>query len=176
MGDFSPVMPTRLPASSRVHLVRLQANNIFLEMFQLFFRIKSEYTNGPQPDHIRDSDPQLQPPDRNTRPSPQGAAQDAAHSLWARPAGHQTSISSDRKPYDGPGTSPHGPGFISNPQLPGLCPRFPLRTRESWTGQDLAPPSRGGPSLLSRAASPALRPPSAPGKPHPVEKLSIRRK
>ena len=95
MGDFSPVMPTRLPASSRVHLVRLQANNIFLEMFQLFFRIKSEYTNGPQPDHIRDSDPQLQPPDRNTRPSPQGAAQDAAHSLWARLDGCQTSILSD---------------------------------------------------------------------------------
>ena len=92
MGDFSPsVMPTRLPASSRVHLVRPQANNIFLEMFQPLFRIKSEYTNGPQPDHTWDSDPQLQPPDRNSRPSPQ----EAAHSLWARLDGCQTSISSD---------------------------------------------------------------------------------
>lgn len=94
--DFSPsVMPTRLPASSRVHLVRPQANNIFLETFQPLFRIKSEYKNGPQPDHIRNSDPQLQPADQNTQPSPQEAAQDAAHSLWARPDRCQTSISSD---------------------------------------------------------------------------------
>ena len=46
--SFLPLMPTRLPASSRVHLVRPEAKDILLETVPPLFRIKSEYVNGPQ--------------------------------------------------------------------------------------------------------------------------------
>lgn len=91
---------------------------------------------------------------------PQEAAQDAAPSLWARPAGPPSLATA---PEALPRSDiPPRPRLHQHRTASWALSSLPTEDQAERDGQDAAQPSHWGPYLVSRPASPALHPPSGP--------------